>query len=49
MTFYTSKCTGNIYVFVPSNEFRNFDKQCTYIEEILQPVKDLWLSDQLKQ
>ncbi|GAB1599827.1 exportin-5-like [Argonauta hians] len=38
------KCILTEALILISNQSQNFDKQSTFIEEVLQPVKEIWLS-----
>ncbi|ELU03767.1 hypothetical protein CAPTEDRAFT_151775 [Capitella teleta] len=43
------QCTLTEALILISNQFRNFDKQSQFLGEILSPVKERWLSPDLKQ
>ena len=43
------KCTLMEALILISNKFYNYHKQSDFLGEVLQPVKELWLSDVLKE
>ncbi|OWF37610.1 Exportin-5 [Mizuhopecten yessoensis] len=43
------KCILIEALILISNKFHDFNKQSSFIEEVLKPVKDLWLSGEFKQ
>ncbi|XP_033734576.1 exportin-5-like [Pecten maximus] len=43
------KCILIEALILISNKFHDFTKQSSFIEEVLKPVKDLWLSEEFKQ
>ncbi|KAJ8309299.1 hypothetical protein KUTeg_014173 [Tegillarca granosa] len=42
------KCILIEALIIVSNRFYNFEKQSVFIEEVMKPVKDLWLSSEFK-
>ncbi|KAI0243017.1 Exportin-5 [Lamellibrachia satsuma] len=43
------KCTLSESLILISNQHKNFDRQSCFLGEILKPVKDIWLSGEVKE
>ncbi|KAK2183970.1 hypothetical protein NP493_288g00016 [Ridgeia piscesae] len=43
------KCTLSESLILISNQHKNFARQCSFLGEILKPVKDIWLSGGVKE
>lgn len=43
------KCILMESLILVSNQFCNFDRQSTFIDEMLKPAKDLWISQEFKE
>ena len=42
-------CLNFIFVSIYSNQFKNFEKQCSFLGEVMAPTKEIWLSPEMKE
>ena len=38
-----------IFLFVHSNEFKDFNKQSAFIDEVINPLREIWTSEEMTQ